>query len=91
MTLAMPVFTPVLSHMFRVERTIYGWLVSQDGLRRGLFVTLSSAMEDVRGRGLVLRRLRETWAVTVVGRETTATGDEPVDARPRSRPSPQTR
>lgn len=63
-----------MAHAFLVEKTAYGWTVFQNGLRRGLFVTLSSAMEDVRARGLVLRRLRDTWAVSVIGSE--SIGDE---------------
>lgn len=56
-------------HQIAVELTAYGWAVSEDGARIGLFVNKDAAMNQVRIRGKALQKLGELWSLTVVGVE----------------------
>lgn len=56
-------------HKFCIEFTVYGWAVSEDGVRIGLFINKDAAMDRVKIRAQTLKALGHRWTVIVVGTE----------------------
>ena len=59
----------LVTTIFSVEPTEYGWSVSDGAKRLGLFVSQRQALDDVRKRRAVLKAEGRASAVEVTGEE----------------------
>ena len=64
------VIKTLVTTIFSVEPTEYGWSVSDGAKRLGLFVSQRQALDDVRKRRAVLKAEGRASGVEVTGEET---------------------